>query len=459
MKPRFYVYQILIFTIASFFTAVWSDCLAQAGGVHQKHAPVSIDEVEHDEPKNLELQESERPNLFEEAQKKALRWRFETGDILEISKESSQSIEINDKSGHDILTRYVLHYINLENTGKDPYRGYRFNGTFRSQFRYENIKNHPYQEEESFHSEFYLQPRGKIIAAEDVYMPNVRDLPLFPEDVDPATKEKIMAIGAHWENQAYEIISAKTLISIPLQVRYEYLGVQELKTGDKIKRLHKIRMNIEVNHEIGNSLELGSPKKLFGYASSIMIWDETEGIPYISRDDYNLILLFPDNSSQEFKIKSTTRYRKKKKNPETSRQIITELNDRFKNLKEELKPRLEQSSEGVKIELPEILFDHNSSRLGRLSREVLTEIARILKKHPEKRVLIRGHTDNTGSDEYNLNLSRRRAESVTRYLIRVGNLPPEVLSYEGYGSKHPIADNSTPLGRQKNRRVELIILD
>jgi OmpA-OmpF porin, OOP family len=74
------------------------------------------------------------------------------------------------------------------------------------------------------------------------------------------------------------------------------------------------------------------------------------------------------------------------------------------------------------------------------------------------RLQIEGHTDSVGSDPYNLRLSERRARSVKQYLVRQYRLAPELLLTAGRGEQEPIADNATPEGRQKNRRVELVNL-
>jgi outer membrane protein OmpA-like peptidoglycan-associated protein len=71
---------------------------------------------------------------------------------------------------------------------------------------------------------------------------------------------------------------------------------------------------------------------------------------------------------------------------------------------------------------------------------------------------IEGHTDSQGSDEYNMTLSQQRAESVKQYLVQAG-VKQEIITTQGLGETTPAADNSTADGRQKNRRVEIIIDD
>ncbi len=114
--------------------------------------------------------------------------------------------------------------------------------------------------------------------------------------------------------------------------------------------------------------------------------------------------------------------------------------------------------EGSSIILHGVEFEFNSAKLKPESYPVLDEAARILTMHPEIDVEVQGHTDNIGSDEYNLKLSQKRAEAVRDYLIDKHMIEPVRLIPVGYGEKKPIADNTTEGGRQKNRRVEFLIL-
>ena len=78
-----------------------------------------------------------------------------------------------------------------------------------------------------------------------------------------------------------------------------------------------------------------------------------------------------------------------------------------------------------------------------------------MKEWGDVKVEIAGHTDSVGTDEYNMGLSLRRAESVRNYLVDKG-IPADRLTIRGYGESQPVADNATAEGRFQNRRVELI---
>jgi OOP family OmpA-OmpF porin len=105
-----------------------------------------------------------------------------------------------------------------------------------------------------------------------------------------------------------------------------------------------------------------------------------------------------------------------------------------------------------------VTFELNSANLTAGSRPILDEVAADLKKYPRLIVELQGHTDSSGADAYNLQLSQRRADSVREYLISQG-VPASQLVARGYGETQPAADNKTDAGRAQNRRVEMAVLD
>lgn len=106
----------------------------------------------------------------------------------------------------------------------------------------------------------------------------------------------------------------------------------------------------------------------------------------------------------------------------------------------------------------ELLFETNKSTLRREHFVALSSILNYLLQHPERSVKISGHTDNTGNEGHNLTLSKSRAEVVAEYLIQHGVDVNRVETF-GMGSAKPITSNTSEEGREKNRRVELLISD
>lgn len=114
------------------------------------------------------------------------------------------------------------------------------------------------------------------------------------------------------------------------------------------------------------------------------------------------------------------------------------------------------TARGLIVNIPDILFDFNKATLRPHGREVLSKISGILLVATGYNLKLEGHTDSIGSDEYNLKLSERRAESVRDYLLSSG-IPSSRMATRGFGKSQPIAPNTTEKGRQQNRRVEIVI--
>jgi outer membrane protein OmpA-like peptidoglycan-associated protein len=148
------------------------------------------------------------------------------------------------------------------------------------------------------------------------------------------------------------------------------------------------------------------------------------------------------------------------------KQSLEQTKTRLQQEKSDLSERLsgalshvaetKNSARGYVVNLPDILFDINQATLKSEAKMVLAKLAGILLVIPDLKVTVEGHTDSTGSEEYNLDLSKRRAESVLEFLSGEG-VEQARLSSEGFGMGRPIGDNSTAEGRRKNRRVEIVI--
>lgn len=112
--------------------------------------------------------------------------------------------------------------------------------------------------------------------------------------------------------------------------------------------------------------------------------------------------------------------------------------------------------DGILVTFPDVTFAVNSTTITPAMREVLDGVAQSMIDYPNSLIDVMGHTDATGSDSYNLDLSRRRAESVSNYLVSRGVARARIEAI-GYGEQYPVADNTTEAGRAANRRVEIRI--
>jgi outer membrane protein OmpA-like peptidoglycan-associated protein len=111
---------------------------------------------------------------------------------------------------------------------------------------------------------------------------------------------------------------------------------------------------------------------------------------------------------------------------------------------------------GLVLTLGDVLFDTGRSELNSGAGRKLDQLAQFLGEHKERRVEIDGFTDSVGTDAYNEELSRRRADAVKSALLTRG-IEPSRISTEGYGKAFPVASNTESGGRQLNRRVEIVI--
>lgn len=117
-----------------------------------------------------------------------------------------------------------------------------------------------------------------------------------------------------------------------------------------------------------------------------------------------------------------------------------------------------ETARGLILNLPDILFDFGKSTLRGEAREVLSRVSGILLVTPGYKLTIEGHTDSVGSDEFNQKLSEARAKAVQDYMASA-KLDPAIMSTQGFGKTQPVASNDTDAGRQKNRRVEIVVQD
>jgi outer membrane protein OmpA-like peptidoglycan-associated protein len=115
-----------------------------------------------------------------------------------------------------------------------------------------------------------------------------------------------------------------------------------------------------------------------------------------------------------------------------------------------------ESARGLIVNISDVLFDFNKYTLKPGAREKLAKVAGILLAHPRLKIQVEGYTDSVGSEEYNSKLSQSRADSVRDYL-GAQSVPASNVTAIGLGKSDPVASNDTAAGRQRNRRVELVV--
>jgi outer membrane protein OmpA-like peptidoglycan-associated protein len=144
---------------------------------------------------------------------------------------------------------------------------------------------------------------------------------------------------------------------------------------------------------------------------------------------------------------------------ERQRQLAeTEKTQLRERLKQQLSSVLEtqETARGLIVNISDVLFDFGKYTLKPEAREKLAKASGILLAYPGLKIQLEGHTDSVGSDDYNQKLSEDRADAVRGYLVDQG-VPADTVAAIGLGKANPIASNDTAAGRQKNRRVDMVV--
>jgi outer membrane protein OmpA-like peptidoglycan-associated protein len=117
-----------------------------------------------------------------------------------------------------------------------------------------------------------------------------------------------------------------------------------------------------------------------------------------------------------------------------------------------------ESARGIVLTVPDRLFDADRPELKPDARRELAAVAVYLKEHRERRALIEGHTDDSGDDARNRDVSLKRGTAVETFLLKNG-VDPERMEVRGLGAAQPIASNDSRSGRRQNRRVEIVLVN
>ena len=141
--------------------------------------------------------------------------------------------------------------------------------------------------------------------------------------------------------------------------------------------------------------------------------------------------------------------------------IGNRMDEQAKKIEQEIPgAEVERVGEGINVTFDEasgVYFDTEKYNINAKSQATLNKLAGIFKEYPKSNILVEGHTDDTGSESYNLTLSKNRAQAVSSYLVNNG-VSSGRFDTKWYGESQPKYDNTTADGRAKNRRVELAIV-
>jgi len=120
--------------------------------------------------------------------------------------------------------------------------------------------------------------------------------------------------------------------------------------------------------------------------------------------------------------------------------------------------KAQQTDRGMVLTVGDVLFDPGKAQVGPGAQRSIDKLADFLKTYPKRNVVIEGHSDNIGDEDFNVKLSQQRADAVHDLLVARG-VAAQRIRTKGYGPKFPVVDNDSAAGRQQNRRVEVLVLN
>ena len=369
-----------------------------------------------------------------------LAWDIPKDERLEITRTAAVKFLVNDRMNKVYQERNIIDLTCVEKKpGASSVRG-RF-----SVYDRESVNN-VFQLREQYPSEFDIDRQGRFTVPKQYYMPNLRNLPAFPQ--------KDLVPGDTWTEKADLVLN---IFSVPFKLTFpvEYTLVEAGKKENPDMALIRYRFTVDMDLG-GGKYPADFPRKIMGKDEGTINWNTRENSPVSMKEKYRMAFLFQDPGKQvtvnEFQMIINTVMR-------MYRPVTKEETEKARQeLKKEVPDGVDVDTDkrGLVIRLGDVLFDFDSARLRSESRDKLEKIAGLLKsKYPDREIIVEGHTDNIGGKDYNRRLSDERARAVAEYLR--GRAGADKLSYRGFGADRPIAGNSTGEGRQKNRRVEIII--
>ena len=301
-----------------------------------------------------------------------------------------------------------------------------------------------------YESEFERDKFGYLTIDEKYYMPVVRNVPVFP-DKDLQLLERWSAEG-HEVHDFRDAFGIQEPYRIPFVANYVYVGERQWKG--------KSYPAFSVNYRIASRPPQVSgriyPTRISGDFNQMVYWDHAHGQPVAYEEEFRITFEMSDRNRYEFRGTAQAEFVESEQMDKE--RIVSDITDEIRRLAIP-DVNVRTVDEGVSITLEDIGFYPDSAIMLSGERDKLDRIADILKRYPDRDILVSGHTALAGTSEGRMRLSVERAQAVTDYLLSKGVRSSDRVVIRGYGADKPIADNATEHGRRRNRRVEITILE
>jgi outer membrane protein OmpA-like peptidoglycan-associated protein len=376
--------------------------------------------------------------------------RYRPGEEYRIVGVNRQELTVDGRSfgEAEVLTRVLI-------TVQEPDRG-QPEGAGRLTASYQVSDeavtgSDVFQFQREYDVELLQDRRGYQTVPRGSFVPQVRDIPVFPED--PVSPGDTWTAGAYEVYDFREGIGVEEPVVIPVDVQYEYLGPREFegRSYDAIA----VRYSLFHRPRPGRP-EASEIRLMTARFSQELLWDYLAGRAHYYEETYNLFIQLSDGTRTEYQGRADGRIVEA---PPLDRDRLRE------DIEEAIRDdgiddtTVRSDEDGVTVSLEDIRFAPDSAVLMEEERRKIRWLAGILNRYPQRDILVSGHTALAGSEEGRQRLSEERAAAVAEYLVELGARSRENVMIRGYGARVPLGDNNTEEGRRRNRRVEITILE
>jgi outer membrane protein OmpA-like peptidoglycan-associated protein len=364
-----------------------------------------------------------------------------------------EEVYLDRKLSHraEILNRIAVKLLSVEGgRGRHEAVFQTSERTFRTQDRSSAVREGSYQWAREYESVFDRDSLGHLTIDRKYFMPVVRDVPVFPErDLEP---------GDTWSAPGHEMHDFRDSFGIPEPYRipftadYRYLGIRSWKGADYPAFSVSYRISEEPPAATGRLW----PRRITGASDQIVYWENRIGQARAYQETFRMIFELSDGVTVEYR---GTAQAEILESPEMNKEAMAgEIAGDLDRLGvRDASVRVDE--QGITISLEDIRFQADSAVLLSGEQSKLDKIAGILRRYPDRDILVGGHTALAGTEEGRRTLSAQRAGAVADYLINREVRSAERVVVRGYGAERPVADNRTEEGRARNRRVEITILE
>lgn len=300
-------------------------------------------------------------------------------------------------------------------------------------------------------SSFIRKENGELIISDSYIYPTVRNVPVFPK--------KEIAIGERWQAKGKEVHDLRSLTGtdeptiIPFIADYKYVG--DVEINGRVLNQIEVFYRFDFKNDLEAILQGNRLMSSSGYSQQSLFWDNERGVLDHYNEEFSIKVQDVSRNVYTFKgiAKAEVTEYKMINNVETVNRLQESVNDlNLENV------NIIQGDKGITISLENIQFEPDSWELLPSEKQKIQKIASLIKDFSND-LLITGHCADRGTKEAQQTISENRALSVADYLEKIGVRDQYHLFTKGKGAAEPIASNNTEEGRQKNRRVEIVILE